>query len=315
VVFESVRNSMRQTRHRVEVVREKALEHPVTEWARHSMVGRTIQNYFDDDVDGLAAMLAYNTLFSLIPVLAAISIIVGVVVDNFSLRDEISSMVTDDVPASVYDNVADTVDMTVEHQGSIGSLTLLTLLYGGSRLYSALDRAFAVVYRSERRRYFRRKLFAIFVTPLLAITLVAGTIVAATATGFLTTSLGNFFDINTSVQDFVAVYSIAFVMGFVVTLIPYAVIPADGAGWRGSVPGAAAAGVLFVFLSQLYPIYIRLTGGYNTYGAAFGLVLLFMFWLYLAAQIIVIGAEICAVTSGVRARNLHETSISESASI
>lgn len=286
----------------VATIRERIEAHPARQYFYDSMAGQALRNYLDDDVDGLAGMLAFNALFSLIPVLAAISLTVGIAVQNFELRDEIAQLVTDELPEAVSEPVADTVDSTIANQGSFGLIALVTLLYGGSRLYTALDRAFSVVYRCGRRGYLERKLFTFLIAPALAVALVFSTLLSATATGLLAASFGKYFDIDVNMQEYFSVYLIAFLLGFTMTLSAYAVIPVDGAGWRGSVAGAIVAGLLFVLLSQLYPLYISITGGYSAYGVAFGLVLLFMFWLYLAAQIIIIGAEICAVTSGVRTR-------------
>ncbi len=248
-------------------------------------------------------MLAYNVLFSLLPVLAAISVTIGVLVQNESLRNEISLIVSDELPVAVSDPVIDTSEVTNDNREGFGLIALVTLLYGGSRMYGALDRAFAVVYRSRRRGYLERKLVALLVAPVLSVALVVSTAVSATATGLLTTSLNKYLELNGNIEEYLSAYFISFMLAFVVSLIAYAKIPVDGSGWRGSIPGAAATGGLFVMLSQLYPLYVSITGGYNAYGTAFGLVLVFMFWLYLVAQIIIIGAEICAVSSGVRASN------------
>lgn len=293
---------------RADEVQARALEHPLTLRAERSMPGRTLRNYLDDDVDGLAGMLAYNALFSLMPVLAAVSLIVGIVVQNSSLREDISSIFTDEMPESLGEPVVATVDTGADNTEGAGLITFVALLFGGSRLYSALDRAFARVYRAPRRGYFERRLFALLVAPAFSIVLVMTTLASAVATSFISTSLDRYIDLDINFQDFFTVYLVAFLLGFVMSLISYASIPVGGAGWRGSIPGAAAAGLMFVLLSQLYPIYISLTGGYNIYGAVFGLVLLFMFWLYLAAQIMIIGAEINAVTSGARERNVRQAS-------
>lgn len=261
-----------------------------------------------DDVDGLAAMLAYNALFSLMPVLMALGLLVGAFVRSPALREDISQLVTDELPPALSEPVVDWIEGAYGSFETLGIITIVTLLYGGSRFYSALDRAFAVVYRSERRGYLQRKLFAGFIVPILLCVLIASTIIAATATGFLATSLGRYIDVDPNVQEFLSVYLVAFLLGFTMNLIAYAAIPLDGSGWRGSIPGAATAGLLFVFLAQLYPLYITLTGGFSLHGAAFGLILLFMFWLYLAAQIIIIGAEINAELSGARERNLSARS-------
>ena len=306
MVFASARKILNRANQSIAGIGEMVENHPLTDRFERSLVGRVLRNYLDDDVDGLAGMLAYNTLFSVMPILGAASITIGIIFRDARLREELSNLFSDELPPELSDAVVDAIDVAGTQVEGFGLITLILLLYGGNRLYSALDRAFAIVFRSHRRNYFKRKAFALLIAPALAIVFVLSTVVSAAATGILTTSVGKYISVDPNIQEYLSAYLIAFLLGFVMSLTAYAIVPIDGSGWRGSIPGALVAGLLFVLLSQLYPIYMKLAGGANAYGAAYGLILLFMFWLYLAAQIIVIGAEICAVTSGARERNLME---------
>ena len=55
-------------------------------------------------------------------------------------------------------------------------------------------------------------------------------------------------------------------------------------------PGALLAGVLIEILSFAFPLYARIAGGFNTYGAQFALFLLLATWLYLLSQLVLLGA-------------------------
>jgi uncharacterized BrkB/YihY/UPF0761 family membrane protein len=55
-------------------------------------------------------------------------------------------------------------------------------------------------------------------------------------------------------------------------------------------PGALLAGVLIEVLSLAFPLYERVAGGFNTYGAQFALFLLLAAWLYLLSNLILLGA-------------------------
>ena len=66
------------------------------------------------------------------------------------------------------------------------------------------------------------------------------------------------------------------------------------------VSGVNSAATMFVGLSQLFPLYLRLTGGFGVFGGVFALALVLMLWLYLLGQIIVIGAEVNALAGGRR---------------
>jgi uncharacterized BrkB/YihY/UPF0761 family membrane protein len=59
---------------------------------------------------------------------------------------------------------------------------------------------------------------------------------------------------------------------------------------RDVVPGALLAGVLIEALSLGFSLYARIAGGFNTYGATFGLFFLLATWFYLLSQLILLGA-------------------------
>jgi uncharacterized BrkB/YihY/UPF0761 family membrane protein len=52
------------------------------------------------------------------------------------------------------------------------------------------------------------------------------------------------------------------------------------------------AGGLFVALGQAFPLYLRLTGGVNRYGAAFGLLTLLLAWFAVLAHLLLFGCYV-----------------------
>src|SRR5438128_10211485 len=59
---------------------------------------------------------------------------------------------------------------------------------------------------------------------------------------------------------------------------------------REVIPGALLAGVLIEVLTLAFPLYARIAGGFNTYGAQFALFFLLATWFYLLSQLILLGA-------------------------
>ena len=56
--------------------------------------------------------------------------------------------------------------------------------------------------------------------------------------------------------------------------------------------GAVIAGVLMEALSLVFPVYARLSHGFNTYGQQFALFFLLATWLYALSQLLLLGAVI-----------------------
>jgi uncharacterized BrkB/YihY/UPF0761 family membrane protein len=72
----------------------------------------------------------------------------------------------------------------------------------------------------------------------------------------------------------------------------YRVVPNAGQTVRTIWPGTLTAAALFVVMAQVFPIYLRLLGGTNRYGAAFGLLTLLVAWFFLLAHLILFGTYV-----------------------
>src|SRR6202011_5740067 len=81
----------------------------------------------------------------------------------------------------------------------------------------------------------------------------------------------------------------AFVMLTLLVLL-YRFVPNRTFTLREVFPGAVLAGVLIEALSLAFPVYARFAGGFNTYGAQFGLFFLLATWLYLLSELLLLGA-------------------------
>jgi uncharacterized BrkB/YihY/UPF0761 family membrane protein len=89
-----------------------------------------------------------------------------------------------------------------------------------------------------------------------------------------------------------AVFSFAFGSVVMVSLLValYRFVPNRTFRLRDVVPGALLGGVLIEVLSLAFPLYARIAGGFNTYGAQFALFFLLATWFYLLSQLILLGA-------------------------
>jgi uncharacterized BrkB/YihY/UPF0761 family membrane protein len=83
-------------------------------------------------------------------------------------------------------------------------------------------------------------------------------------------------------------YTLALVAATLAFLFIYRLTPNAGQRLRDVWPGAVVAGALFVVLGQAFPLFLRLTGGVNRYGAAFGL----LAWFAVLAHILLFGCYV-----------------------
>ncbi len=92
------------------------------------------------------------------------------------------------------------------------------------------------------------------------------------------------------------------VLGYVVAVVStgslflmlYRVVPNANQKIRDVWPGTLTAACLFVAMAQVFPIYLRLLGGVNRYGAVFGLISLLVAWFWVLAHLLLFGAYVNA---------------------
>jgi membrane protein len=267
---------------------------------RHSWMVNLVRNYLDDDADGLASIIAFATMFSLMPILVVTFLFMTIILQINVVKDAMPGVLADEIPPAIAEPIEAIVGSGADNLASLGIVTIITFLFGGTKLYAAIDRACARIFHVDRQPYAKRRLFALLMMPLIPALLLIATLLSVIATSALVLPIEEVTEVNpTTLESFIG-YMLAFSVSFGLMLVAYWWIPEGGPGFRYSAEGAAVGAVLMILLAQCFPLYVELTGGYNLYGSMLAFVLLLLLWLYLVGQIFVIGAEVAAFRSGCR---------------
>jgi membrane protein len=72
----------------------------------------------------------------------------------------------------------------------------------------------------------------------------------------------------------------------------YHIVPVARPGWRSVLPGAALAALLFEALKISFAFYVANFSNYNVVYGSVGGLLLFLFYMFLASNILLLGAEL-----------------------
>ena len=102
--------------------------------------------------------------------------------------------------------------------------------------------------------------------------------------------------------DHATAYGIALLSTIMLFLVIYRIVPNARQRFLDVWPGTLVASLLFVLLTQAFPIYIQMVGGVNRYGQVLGLISLIVVALFVLAHIILFGAYINASWQRRRAR-------------
>jgi membrane protein len=253
---------------------------------------RTAKEVKADQVPLLAAGVAFYTLLALFPAIIAGVSIYGLVADPQTVRDQIDKL-TQMLSPQTADLVGkQLIEVTSSAGGALGVATvvgILTALWSASSGMKALVTGVNLAYdETETRKFVKLRGLALLLT-LGAMLLL--TVAGATIAGFppIADNLPVALQWVVSILRFV-VLAVLLILGLA-ALYRYAP-NRDKPKWTWVSWGSMVATVLWILASIGFSIYVNSFGNYNkTYGALAGIIIL-MFWLYLTAVIVLVGAEL-----------------------
>ena len=257
----------------------------------------------DDQASYLVTIIAYYGFVSLFPLLLLLVTILGfALAGNPELQEAVLHsalrefpIIGDQIGGNIHTLQGSTAALTVGIAGSVyGALQV------GVAVQNAMNKVFAIP-RAERPA-----LHHSYGRSLALVALLGLSVVVTTGLSALSTAAGSWGpdSVDAALRVGAVVVSMLVNAGFV--LFAYRVLTVGAPPVRQLWPGALTASVLWQVLQAVgtYLVEHQLRGATATYGL-FGLVLGLLSWLYLAALILVLGAEINVV----RGRRLYPRSL------
>jgi membrane protein len=255
---------------------------------------RTGKEVKADQVPLLAAGVAFYTLLALFPAIIAGVSIYGLVADPQTVRDQINRLAETLSPETAKLIGQQIQQVTSGAGGALGLATvigILTALWSASSGMKALITGVNLAYdEPEGRKFVKLRGLSILMT--LAAMVLLG-VALALIVGFpaVPDSWPTVLQWTAAILRFVLLAVL--LMAGLAALYRYAP-DRDKPKWSWSSPGSVVATVLWVLASVGFSIYVNAFGNYNkTYGALAGIIIL-MFWLYLTAFVVLVGAELNA---------------------
>ena len=246
-----------------------------------------LEHFLADRGTHLAAMIAYFALLAFVPLLflsLSLFSLAGEPTETSYLIEQLRQM----FPASSVDSLLTVVREIQESSRSLGVIGGVALIWAALGFFSVLESAFNIVYRRPNRSFVRQKLYvlALAVAGLVAL-------FAALVVGSIGVRLANDAAVVGGALGWIVgiALSTLVVLGFVWSA--YTLLTNKRLTWRETLPGAVFAAVLLQASFQLLPLFVQATEGFVGLQAFGGLALL-LFWIYLMANLLVLGAEVNA---------------------
>jgi membrane protein len=244
-----------------------------------------IRKFLADRGTHLAAMIAYFAILAFVPLLfLALSLLA------FAGEQDESSYLIEELertfPENSVENILEAVSEIQEQAAELSVIGGIGLIWAALGFFSVLESAFNIVYGLPNRPFIRQKGFVLLLTAAALIVLFLALVIASVgvelvrragiAEGFLS-------------YLYALLVSTALLLGMTWSL--YRLLTNTPLTWRETLPGAIVAAILLQASFQVLPLFVRLSNELVALQAYGGLVLLLV-WLYVMANILVLGAEV-----------------------
>lgn len=265
---------------------DRPLLHPLRNAARQTHP--VLSKFFADRGPHLAAMVAYYALLSLVPFLLIVLSMLGLV-GPVGADSQIVRELSHILPNQSVGDLLHGVRVLQGDAGTFGAIGVFGMIWASLGFYSALESAFNVVYQVSNRAFLHQKWVTFLAVAASLLVLFCSLLLATGATGWVQRHDPGLVDLRWA--GFAAGLAVSTVGTFVFLGAVYRFLPNvelhRGDVWRG----ALVATVLFQASFQALPLYLRFSHDLVAVRALGGLVILLV-WLYLMANILVLGAEI-----------------------
>ena len=244
--------------------------------------------FFADRGTHLAAMVAYFALLSFVPLVFLSLSLLGLAhradASDFLVRELKRAF-----PGSSLQSILTLVHRVQDNAATLGIIGGIGLMWSSLSLFSSLESAFNIVYGRPNRPFLRGKVVAAGLMASVLVTLFASLVVGALGVELLRRYAPGV----SSDQALAYVLSVAvsLVGVFFFLLAVYRLLPNAPLTIRNVLPGTVMGAIVLEASFQVLPVFVRFADVNVTLRVLGGPAIL-LIWLYVMANVIVLGAEL-----------------------
>lgn len=268
------------------------------EWK--TFFGGLYEKFFETDVMGSAAQVAFYFSFAFFPLLFFLVSVFGLVLESTEqLRHELYQYLAQIMPWSAYQLVRTTMDEIIE-TSSGGKLTLglLVTLWSASAGIDSIRTALNRVYElRDTRSWWSTKLQSLLLT-FLFIILLAIMLAGVTAGWSLVkvTLDGMGFEVTSPLALAAIQWASVIIVMLFATAVVYSWLPCfQKFHWVWISPGAITAIVVWILFGSVFRLYLQYFNTYNKAYGSLGAVIILMLWMYITGLALLLGGAINSV--------------------
>ena len=251
----------------------------LVERAQKTLPARVVTAYGESQATNYALALAFAGFMSMFPMILGALSIIGLAIRDPATEAHLQSLVVQAFPYSAQPELLKALEGVKKSAGWLGLVSIGGLLWSAGSIFATMEFAFTEIFGSRQRDMLRQRLMGLVMMVVLIVAIVLAVSINALAALVPVPVVG-------TVSSFV----IGSVVMVLLLIALYRFVPNRTFRARDVIPGALLAGVCIEAMSLAFPLYVRVAGGFNTYGAQFALFFLLATWFYLLSQLILLGA-------------------------
>ena len=280
-------------------------------WSRfQQLVDRSVTDFFRDGCTQRAAAISFYALFSLFPLAMLAATIMGLIVSDAEARTRVVNFVLDNLPlaeAKARHDLEVLLLNVTRNVAGFGLLGLATLLFAASGVMGAIRHALNAAFDVKDPRP-PAQAKALDLLLVLGFGLVMILSLALTIADRVTASLATAVDealpgvggaIVGAIVDLGALVPLG--MAFVVFAVLFRLVPSACQRRRDTWPGVLLAAVGYELAKNGFAVYLSQFANYSAIYASLATVIAFLIFVWVAANIALLGAEVAAHWPRVRA--------------
>lgn len=251
---------------------------------------------YEDNVTGLAGMVAYNLLLSVFPLALLALFIAGRVLESGDFEESILQDLRHLFPTTADDDLTRALDRVRDSSAGFGVLALASSVWIGASFWGALDTAFCRIYHVRCRKWLEQKRFAV-VMLVVVLLFMAATVAVPTLQSLLQSSTEDLPLGLSDVPDLTYWLSLAagLLLLFGILCVIYWTVPNRLVPWGATWPGAAVATFAIGVVDIAFPAYLDNVSTFRDFGTTFVFVVIVLVWFYALALIILAGGIVNAM--------------------
>jgi membrane protein len=258
---------------------------------------------YEDNLTGMAGMVAYNLLLSLFPLALLGLFVAGRVLASPDFEARVLADLGQLFPLTARGTLEAALDRVRGSSTSFGVIALVSSVWIGSSFWGALDTAFCQIYHVPCRGWVAQKRFALLMLVVVLLFMAATVAVPALQTALVAGSNSLPFGLDEVAE---VVFAGSLVVGvlliFVILCTIYWTVPNRRVPWLAVWPGALGATAAIAVIDYVFPLYLSRISAIGEFGTTFVFVLIVLVWFFVLAIVILAGATVNALRF-----ELHET--------